>query len=76
MASEFVIFPNPTVTEFQIKKPIDLTIESIEIYDILGRKLMTPLVHSTISIENLASGMHFVLFKTNKGTLQRRLVKK
>ncbi|MBV1922648.1 MAG: T9SS type A sorting domain-containing protein, partial [Flavobacteriaceae bacterium] len=76
LASEFIIFPNPAVTEFQIKKPNDLTIESIEIYDILGRKLMTPLVQESISVESLASGMHFVLFETNRGTLQRTIVKK
>lgn len=76
LASEFIIYPNPAVSEFQIKKPNDLTIESIEIYDVLGRKLMSPIVQENISVENLASGIHFILFETNKGTLRRTLVKK
>ena len=69
MASEFVLFPNPAVTEFQIKKPNDLIITRIVIYDVLGRTVLTPESNSSINIASLGTGLHFVKFETSRGIL-------
>ena len=75
MASEFVLYPNPAVTEFQIKKPNDLIVTSIVIYDVLGRTVLTPEPNTNVNIESLGSGLHFVKFETSRGILHRTLLK-
>jgi aminopeptidase N len=75
MASEFVLYPNPAVTEFQIKKPNDLIVTSIVIYDVLGRTVLTPEPNTSINIESLGSGLHFVKFETSIGILHRTLLR-
>jgi len=73
--SEFLLFPNPTVSEFQIQKPVDLTISKIVIIDVLGREVLIPELRDVINVESLSSGIHFVKFETNKGVLHRTLLK-
>jgi len=75
MASEFVLYPNPAVTEFQIKKPNALIVTSIVIYDVLGRTVLTPEPNTNVNIESLGSGLHFVKFETSRGILHRTLLK-
>ena len=75
LSTEFFIFPNPSNIEFHIKKPSDLTIQKIEILDMLGRRVLLPEPDDIINIETLAAGLHFVRFETNKGVLHRTLVK-
>ena len=75
LASEFILYPNPAISEVRIQKPNDITITRIAIYDVLGRTVLTPEVGNTINIEALGTGIHFVKFETNKGTLHRTLLK-
>ncbi|NNL15660.1 MAG: T9SS type A sorting domain-containing protein [Flavobacteriaceae bacterium] len=71
----FVVYPNPAHSEVFIQKPNDLIISKIEILDLLGRKVKEMLFESKISIELLSSGLHFLKFETNKGTIHKRLLK-
>ena len=75
LSSDFVIFPNPANVAFQIKKSNDLIIHKIEIIDVLGRKELLPEPAEMINIEALSSGVHFVLFETNKGLFHRTLLR-
>ena len=75
-SNEFFVFPNPVQSEFQIKKPNDVTIYSIEILDVLGRSIMTPSVQGSINVKRLASGLHFIRFETSAGTVNRTIIKK
>lgn len=74
LAESFIIYPNPASSHFTIRKPNDISLESIEIYDVLGRKVMTPDIQETISVEALAKGLHFVKFKTDRGSLVKKLL--
>jgi aminopeptidase N len=76
LANELVLFPNPAVTEFRIEKPDDLTLSKISIFDVLGRKVLETEPMEVIPIEFLSSGLHFVRFETNYGTLYKRLLKR
>lgn len=76
LANSLVLFPNPAVTEFRIEKPDDLTLSKISIFDVLGRKVMETEPMEVISIEFLSSGLHFVSFETNYGTIYKRLLKR
>ena len=76
LESQLQVFPNPSETFFNIKKPDNLTIETIQVYNMLGQLVLETSYKETISLEDVASGVHFVRFSTNKGTLHKSLLKK
>jgi aminopeptidase N len=69
------IYPNPSATFFNIETPSNLSVESVEIYNMLGQSVLKVPFSNMINIESLSSGMHFVKFLTNKGTLHKPLLK-
>lgn len=70
------IFPNPTNSIFEIKTRVDVTIQSVSVYNLTGEKLMTVSNTNKIDINEYASGMYFVKVNTDKGTINKRLIKK
>ena len=83
------VYPNPTTGQLTINNE-QLTIENIEIFDLLGRMVFTspnpskggelapsPLerVGVRFDISHLPQGMYFVRITTDKGTVTRKVVK-
>jgi hypothetical protein len=70
------VYPNPTSGELIIKNE-KLGIESVEVYDMYGRKL--PLHFGEgwgeVNISHLQSGIYFVKITTKKGVVVRKVVK-
>jgi len=59
---EIQIFPNPTTGQLRVTS-YELQMESVEIYDVVGRKLSHFTIHNshfTIDISHLANGMYFL----------------
>jgi aminopeptidase N len=76
LTTNFFVFPNPVLSELQIKKPMDVTIYSIDIVDVVGRTILTPNVQELIRVEQLTPGLHFIRFETSTGMIVRTIVKK
>lgn len=74
--SEFKLFPNPTESYFEIKKPDALEIDSIQIFNMIGQLVLETDNSKIVSVESLSSGMHFVKFSTNSGIIHKSLLKK
>ena len=74
LASEFLIFPNPATTQFQIKKPNDVTILNIEIFEVLGRKVLMPEFQETINVEFLPPGLYFVTLTSGTKKVTQKLI--
>jgi aminopeptidase N len=74
--SEFKIYPNPSEAFFNIKKPNDLIIDSVKIFNIIGQLIIETNYSNIINVEALGSGLHFVRFSTNKGVIHKSLLKK
>lgn len=70
-----LIYPNPTFNAFNIKKPEALIIDTIQIFDILGKLILETTYQEIINVETLSSGVHFVKFSTNQGVFHKRLLK-
>jgi len=73
------IFPNPTSENLRIESG-ELKIESVEIYDIYGRKLSSCHLiisssHHHINISHLSAGVYFVKIITEKGQVFRKVLK-
>ncbi|MEZ4875867.1 MAG: T9SS type A sorting domain-containing protein, partial [Flavobacteriaceae bacterium] len=72
------VFPNPTQGLINIASP-NLTIEKMVIYDIQGRKILEQAVQSNnaqIDLSHLNSAVYFVEITTEKGVVNKRIVRK
>ncbi|MEZ4780000.1 MAG: M36 family metallopeptidase [Flavobacteriaceae bacterium] len=72
------VFPNPTQGQLTIISPT-LNIESVTIYDIQGREMVTSTQVGKsvkINMESLQSSVYFVTVQTEFGTLTKRVVKR
>ena len=75
ISNSLKVYPNPVNTLLHIKKPEDLTINSLKIYNLLGQLVEDFNFLETIDVEHLSSGMHFIVFQTNKGVFHKKVLK-
>ncbi|QRM88825.1 T9SS type A sorting domain-containing protein [Lacinutrix sp. WUR7] len=75
IARSLLMYPNPTTSYIKLEKPDALTINTIQIFDVLGKLVLEMDYRETINTENLSSGVHFVKFSTNQGVFHKRLLK-
>jgi aminopeptidase N len=71
-----LIFPNPTSSEIYIRKPSDLEITEIKIFNLIGQMVIEQNYSGTIQTEELSAGMHFIRFATDQGTIHKSFIKK
>ena len=72
---KFTLIPNPASTFVSIKKPENLHIKNITVYNVLGEVINVFNNQEHINISKLSSGLHFVKFETNFGTIHKSLLK-
>lgn len=68
------IFPNPVANTFTIDTHEKII--SIELYDVLGRKIQQLNNEKTSNVEHLASGLYFIKVKTDQKEYVEKLIKK
>jgi len=85
--ADIQIFPNPTTGELRIEtSDMRYEISEIEIYDMIGRKLISNLKsqisslksqisNQTIDISHLSAGIYFLKIQTEKGTIIKKIIK-
>jgi len=72
------VYPNPITGKFQIKLNNQQSIKNIQIIDMNGRlvkKTNTKLPNSIYNLSNLKAGIYFLLLETDKGHLQKKIIK-
>ena len=76
--SSFNIFPNPTTGKLTINNE-QLTIDNVEIFDIMGRKQKTESRKGekeiVVNISELPAGVYFVKISTESGILTKKVIK-
>ncbi|MDC7995831.1 T9SS type A sorting domain-containing protein [Altibacter sp. HG106] len=71
------IYPNPSEEFIQIEIPITITIASIELYDIQGKRLDVDISDNyQMDVSQLRSGMYVVHINTTNGALTKTVVKR
>ena len=76
--SLFKLHPNPTHDQWTITTANSQEIISVQLYDYLGKQIMTLAPHSSVSIiyvNDLVAGIYFAHIKTSKGSKTLKLVK-
>jgi len=76
---KIVVYPNPTTGELTIKNE-QLTINSVEVFDVVGKRLSLHHLISTssnhhINVSHLKSGIYFIKINTNEGTITKKVIK-
>jgi len=78
--SEFIIFPNPVKQNLQIVFPKDSSTALLELYDILGKLVMSTTIYETrksINLEFLSTGIYIAKLQAdNKISSAFKLIKK
>ncbi|WP_347173221.1 BspA family leucine-rich repeat surface protein [Polaribacter uvawellassae] len=72
------VYPNPATSNIIIAMSNNTTIKNIEIYNILGKKVITQKSNSNskinVNVADLASGVYFIRANTNKKTLIKKII--
>ena len=73
--AEPCIYPNPATSQFQVSNiegSANLTVSNISGISLLNKTVVD---NETISIQNFPKGIYFITIKTEKGTIEKKLVK-
>lgn len=77
LTNDFKVFPNPTSGKISISGKH--TIQSIEVYNIMGQRVFSQKYNSssnakTIYLDNEKRGVYFLIIGTNKNRISRKLI--
>lgn len=71
--NDVLVFPNPASTEIYVNASFQ--INSLELYDVLGKKVLTANDANTISIEEFPNGIYFLKISFENQTLSKKIIK-
>ncbi|MGB3344665.1 MAG: M1 family aminopeptidase [Aequorivita sp.] len=72
---QFVLYPNPSSGMVHIKKSGTLQVESMRVYNALGQLLFRQNFEETIDISKYPNGILFLQLQTEKGIVNKTIVK-
>ncbi len=75
LSKSLQIFPNPTSSSISIQKPDSLEISEIRIFNTIGQLLYQQSWTPKIDLTTFSTGLFIVQFQTNKGTINKSLLK-
>lgn len=73
--NSITIFPNPIKSEFEIQNVSGITIESVRILDLQGKEILKTKAYGKINLSNLNSGIYLAAIETEKGTINKKIIK-
>ncbi|WP_405605427.1 T9SS type A sorting domain-containing protein [Polaribacter sp. Asnod1-A03] len=74
LKENIVIYPNPTTSSIQISLSNSIQLQSVEIYNLMGKKLLQS-KKELINVTTLSSGIYFLKISTDKGLLTQKIIK-
>jgi ELWxxDGT repeat protein len=74
ISNSFVVFPNPIENTFALKSS-SFDVKSVEIYSILGKKMIEFNTQKNYNISKLTKGVYFVKITTSKGVGLKKIFK-
>ena len=78
VSSKFIISPNPVSTEFNIELPSNVESANVEVYDVLGKKVLATQIsnfNSNIDASNWHSGIYIVRVISGDISQTKRIIK-
>lgn len=75
LSNSLRLYPNPSGTYFEIQNVNRISLETIELYDISGKKLKQFTVSERYVIDELVSGIYFVKIITESSEITKKIIK-
>lgn len=76
LLSQISVFPNPASDVLNVKIPAGVDIQSVQLYDVLGKVVGNTIVNNEINISNLSRGVYILNMTTSVGTFTEKIVKR
>lgn len=76
LLSQVSVFPNPATDVVNVRVPNNVQVESVSVYDLLGKKANVSVSNGQVNIAELATGVYLLDVKTSVGTLTEKIIKK
>ncbi len=76
LLSQISVFPNPASDILNVKVPVGVEIEAVQMYDILGKVVSNTISNGEINVADLARGVYILNLKTSAGTLTEKIIKR
>ncbi|WP_299118769.1 T9SS type A sorting domain-containing protein [uncultured Winogradskyella sp.] len=75
-ASSFKVYPNPTTSNITIKSSDLSQIDSVELYNILGKRVFaaSSLINDSINVSEIASGVYLLKVNSGNNSVTKRIV--
>ena len=73
--SQISIFPNPASNIINIRSANDVTVDSVVMFDVLGKTINVNYTNGQVDISTLSRGVYIVNVNTNRGTLTQKVIK-
>ena len=75
--NEVKVYPNPTRKQVYLTTTQNLEIEKVTVYNLQGKSLLNfDKDLETLSVEDLSTGIYLMKIETNRGVINKRLIKK
>ncbi|MDX1470050.1 MAG: T9SS type A sorting domain-containing protein [Flavobacteriaceae bacterium] len=79
LAKSISIYPNPANKKFSIKTSSNISIESISMHDVLGKRVLSSNLNSSseiniINVDNLSPGVYFARIISEQGSLVKKVI--
>ena len=77
MTTHFLKFLSslPASDVLNVRRPAGLEINSVVIYDVLGKATNAQIVNGQINVSSLSRGVYIISMETSAGTLTEKIVK-
>ena len=75
---EITVYPNPTTGELKVETHSNASLQSVEIYDVMGKKchvLRVTRHENEIDITHLSNGIYFLKITTDSGVVTKKVIK-
>ncbi len=74
-STEFSVYPNPAESKISIAIPLSANFENAIVYNNLGQTILVS-TETTINVEALSSGVHFIKVTTSEGVFTKKFIKR
>ena len=75
LSKSLQVYPNPTSSSISVHKPDTLEVNEIRIFNVTGQLLFKSKWEPTINLSRFSTGLLFVQFQTNKGVINKSVLK-
>lgn len=69
------VYPNPTTDVLNIQTPANVEVQSVALFDILGKSVDAKFANGVVNTAALSKGIYLLQVKTNQGVLTQKIVK-